>query len=143
MLDHGCIGLTCIDQGSGGYPENEPDTKCWLDEAAAQADCQRCKKLSSKPCCTVFAKQGKWKNNKQPKKRPDGSISCHSVESATPNMNDWNYVLSKNGWYLWGNTAKIPGKTQIFTVCKKFPDYDYPATMWGASCVKTAKMPTP
>jgi RHS repeat-associated protein len=143
MLDHGCIGLTCIDQGTGGYPENEPDTKCWMNEDAARKDCAvRCPKTPKK-CCTVFAKQGKWKGGKPPKKRPDGSISCHEVESATPGENDWNYILSKNGWYLWANTGKVPGKTQIFTICKKLPDYDYPAMMWGASCVKIANMPTP
>ena len=141
QLNRGCIGLTCIDQGNGGDPEDRPDTKCWMDEPGAQSDCKRCKNISSKPCCTVFAKQGKWKNDKPPKKRPDGSIGCHEVVSTKPGQNYWNYVLSKQGWYFYANNmAGIPGSPQWFKVCKSFPEFsDLPATMWGTTCHKSGE----
>ena len=146
QLDRGCVGLTCIDEGMGGMPEDHPDTKCWLSEIDATQDCQRCKRTGDNNCCTVFTKQGKWKHGKPPRKRPDGSISCHEVDSSVPGKFYWNYVLSKQGWYFTANhSSKIVDPPQTFTICKSVPQYDdVPDSMWGTTCHKANNgIPTP
>ncbi len=146
QLDRGCVGVTCIAGDGKFWPENWPDTKCWLTEDDARKDCAKCKKLVAKPCCLTWAKQGKWKDG-EPKKLPDGGVSCHAITSArTDNDSYWNYVLIQKGYYIYADQMARPGEEQWFTICRKMPKPPgFPATIYGATCIQTPKhqIPTP
>jgi RHS repeat-associated protein len=166
FLNNGCVGVTCVDKGIPGDPDsgNRNDSKCYLrEEDARDKGCKRCGKdsLVGKPCCTVWAKQGIW-NPKQgkkladgsyppPKENADGTVPCTAVKSAgtekdknNKKATDWNFILSKHGWYFYANAAKENVKEQRFYICKKLPEFEqYPAIIWGATCVKKTYVPEP
>ena len=88
-----------------------------------------------------------------PKKDEDGSISCHSVEGLEGEKDShWNYVLSKNGWYIYASGGADPReksvydeqrRRQTFYMCPFDPELPYPATMWVSKCVREPKRPFP
>jgi RHS repeat-associated protein len=153
-LDKGCQGLTCLETGDPNRPERYGDSTCWMLEDEAQKSCDRCKKAPFRPCCVVFAIQGKWQNDAPPKKKEDGSVSCYAVVGVR-NGNDWNYVLSKNGWYLYANGSANPDAkpreeyerqkaAQRFSICRTPPSIPgFPATIWASKCVQNPKRPVP
>ena len=135
-LARGCIGMTAVHQScnpnSGPFnssPENGKGTNCFLKEADANAvDCKGKPKL-------IFAKQGKWKEGKEPKPGPDGSVPNNSVEG-NGCEGCFNYVAVMGDQYIWMNWgAGLGPGPQIITTCPKPPDDPhYPKAIWCATC---------
>ena len=137
-LDRGCIGLAAARQAcdprSGPYqtfPENAPNTTCYREEANADAhDCGEHSKF-------IFAKQGIWKDGKEPIEKADGSVPTDSVTGDPPKSGKYNYISVILGWYWWINHQEFynADDPQILTICDKpYKGPDYPETIWCATC---------
>jgi RHS repeat-associated protein len=132
QLDRGCVGLCSVYQSCGGqyftWPENAPNTTCFLTEAQAKAF-----KCPNNENPFLFAKQGHW--NKMPQPGGDGSVPNNCINSL-----NFNYMTIKPGWeypYLWMNHLKKNGYPQIVTI-SKLPcnDSEDPNTIWCVTCRK-------
>jgi hypothetical protein len=157
QINRGCVGLCNANLGpdpkTGRYarmPENYTGTKCFKTEPKAKAACKKCRESNSRP--SVWAKQGRWKNRKEPaENQVDGTIPNDSVEAnGGPGL--FNYITcfgkkTATGEqvvaYAWMDRGKIFGRTQTYTFSEvPCSCVDYPDTMWCCSCVPCENAPS-
>ena len=136
VLDNGCIGIAAIAQAQNrkegpyvDWPEEAPNTTCFLDKATADAWAKAGGERS-----VVFAKQGKWRNGAAPTPAADGSVPNNSV-TGTNFENDFNYVTQVGSLYWWMNEAKsvadAKGESQIVSIAIFWAaDEHYPNQIW-------------
>jgi hypothetical protein len=144
----GCIGNCRASQGGSekGLPEDYPKTQCWAGreggKAKAEAAAKKCPEGSTP---LVWAKQGAWKDPKNPPRDGD-SVDPDSVTHVGGIPGNFNYVTKLGNFYVdMGQHAWIDpdgrkvasnvdlDKGKVF-ICKKPAKNGRPAEIWCMSC---------